>query len=117
MRLGAASPAAMNGRITIAEAAPGDAAEIAAIYAHHVLHGVATWEVEPPGSAEMAARMGKVLDVGWPWLTARDEQGALLGFAYVGFTIVPAIATRARTPSTSGTTAGARAWAARCSPR
>jgi L-amino acid N-acyltransferase YncA len=74
----------MNGRITIAEAAPSDAAEIAAIYAHHVLHGVATWEVEPPDVAAMAARMARVRQAGWPWLAARDDRGAILGYAYAG---------------------------------
>lgn len=61
-----------------------DAPEIAAIYAHHVTHGLATWELEPPAVAEMAARIGKVLDAGWPYLVARDDGGAILGYAYAG---------------------------------
>ena len=59
-----------------------DAPEIASIYAHHVLHGTASWEVKPPGEQEIAARMAKVLEAGWPWLVARDEQGTMLGYAY-----------------------------------
>ncbi len=58
-----------------------DAAGIAAIYAHHVVHGTASFESEPPSEAEMAARMSKVLDAGAPWLVARDVSGELLGYA------------------------------------
>lgn len=66
----------------IEPATPGDAAEIAAIYAHHVLHGTASYENRPPDDAEMAARMGRVLAAGWPWLVARDADGVMLGYAY-----------------------------------
>jgi phosphinothricin acetyltransferase len=30
----------------------------------------------------MAARMAKVMGSGWPWLVARDADGAMLGYAY-----------------------------------
>ncbi|MDB5723277.1 MAG: GCN5-related N-acetyltransferase [Novosphingobium sp.] len=69
---------------TIISATPGDAAEIAAIYAHHVLHGVATFEVEPPSAAEMARRIAHVLAGGYPWLVARDGLGEIVGYAYAG---------------------------------
>jgi phosphinothricin acetyltransferase len=59
-----------------------DAPQIAAIYAHHVMQGTASFETEPPGEAEMAARMAKVLDGGSPWLVARNLAGELLGYAY-----------------------------------
>jgi phosphinothricin acetyltransferase len=59
-----------------------DAPQIAAIYAHHVLHGTASFETEPPGEAEMAARLAKVLDAGAPWLVARSDDGEMLGYAY-----------------------------------
>ncbi len=68
--------------VAIAPALPADAAEVAEIYAHHVLHGVASFETAPPLAAEMAARMGKVMDQGWPWLIAREPDGAMLGYAY-----------------------------------
>jgi phosphinothricin acetyltransferase len=61
---------------------PADAAEIAAIYAHHVLHGTASYETVPPDAAEIGQRMARVLDHGWPWLVADDEHGTLLGYAY-----------------------------------
>ena len=68
--------------ITIVRAQLDHAAQTAAIYRHHVLHGTASFETAPPGAAEMAARMGKVLDAGAPWLTALDDDGAVLGYAY-----------------------------------
>lgn len=61
---------------------PADAAEIAAIYAHHVLHGTASYETVPPDAAEIGQRMARVLSHSWPWLVAEDEAGALLGYAY-----------------------------------
>lgn len=30
----------------------------------------------------MAGRLAKVTDASWPWLVARDDEGALLGYAY-----------------------------------
>lgn len=66
----------------IVAATPADAAAIAAIYAHHVLHGTATFETIPPDAAEMAGRLGKVLEGGWPWLVARDGSGIVVGYAY-----------------------------------
>lgn len=68
----------------IAAATPGDAAEIAAIYAHHVVHGVATFEIEPPDAREIAARIAKIQDAGHPWLVARAGDGAMVGYAYAG---------------------------------
>lgn len=61
-----------------------DVADIAAIYAHHVLHGTASYETVPPTEAVMAGRLAKVLHAGWPWLVARGEDGALIGYAYAG---------------------------------
>ena len=58
-----------------------DAAQVAAIYAHHVRHGTASFETAPPDEAEMAVRMRNVLDAGAPWLVARERK-AVLGYAY-----------------------------------
>ena len=69
----------------IEPATTADAAAIAAIYAHHVLHGTASFETEPPSAAEMAARLAKALDSGGVWLVARGAvDGELLGYAYAG---------------------------------
>jgi L-amino acid N-acyltransferase YncA len=74
----------MNQGLTITTATPADAAEIAAIYAHHVLHGAATFEIEPPAIDEIAARIAKVRDAGHPWLVARTAEGEMVGYAYAG---------------------------------
>lgn len=66
----------------IKPATPDDVAEITAIYAHYVLHGIASFETVPPTEAEMAARLAKVRAAEWPWLVAAGDQGELLGYAY-----------------------------------
>ncbi|WP_309682109.1 N-acetyltransferase family protein [Polaromonas sp.] len=58
-----------------------DLPAITAIYAHHVLHGTGTFETEPPGVTDMAARRADVLAKGLPYLVAEDE-GKIAGFAY-----------------------------------
>jgi len=58
-----------------------DLPAIAAIYAHHVLHGTGTFETEPPSEKEMAARREDVLARGLPYLVA-EADGRILGFAY-----------------------------------
>ena len=66
---------------TIRASIDGDIAAITAIYAHHVLHGTGTFEVDPPSSQDMAARRAEVLARGLPHLVA-EEGGQGLGFAY-----------------------------------
>ena len=61
----------------------GDVAAIQAIYARHVLEGLATFEEIPPDAAEMGRRFAEVTDRGLPWLVAAAG-GRLLGFAYAG---------------------------------
>lgn len=58
-----------------------DLAAIAAIYAHHVLHGLATFEIEPPDTAEIARRRAHVLAQGLPYLVA-EQDGRVAGYAY-----------------------------------
>ncbi len=58
-----------------------DIPAIAAIYAHHVLHGTGTFETEPPSPADMASRRADVLAKGLPYLVA-EQDGQVLGFAY-----------------------------------
>ena len=69
--------------LTIAAATSADAAEIAAIYAHHVRNGVATFEVDAPDAGEIAHRIAKVQNAGQPWLVARDGAD-IVGYAYAG---------------------------------
>jgi phosphinothricin acetyltransferase len=63
------------------EATVADAPRIAAIYAHHVLHGLASFETDPPGAAEIARRLGEVRARGLPYLVA-EANGRLVGYAY-----------------------------------
>lgn len=74
----------MGPSLFIESAKAADAPAIAAIYAHHVTHGTATWETAAPDAAEIAARMAGVLDRGWPWLVAREVDGGIAGYAYAG---------------------------------
>jgi len=66
---------------TIRASRDDDLAAITAIYAHHVLHGTGTFEIDPPGIQDMAARRADVLARGLPYLVA-EEDGRVTGFAY-----------------------------------
>jgi len=58
-----------------------DAPEIAAIYAHHVLHGTASYDIEPPSTEYMCEKIRRVLGAGWPFLVAEGD-GVIVGYAY-----------------------------------
>lgn len=60
-----------------------DLPAVHAIYAHHVQHGLASFELEPPSLAEMTARWRTLDDGGFPYLIA-EADGRLLGYAYAG---------------------------------
>jgi L-amino acid N-acyltransferase YncA len=66
---------------TIRPSVTSDVPAITAIYAHHVLHGTGTFELEPPDSLEMTRRRNDVLGRNLPWLVA-EAGGAVLGYAY-----------------------------------
>ena len=67
---------------TITPAERSDIPEITEIYGHHVRHGTASFETEPPSIQDMADRLGRVLSAGSPWLVARGSDGRVLGYAY-----------------------------------
>jgi len=69
--------------LTIRPAAPADIAAITEIYAQAVLHGTASFEIDPPGEAEIARRQRALLDGGYPYLIAEID-GAIAGYAYAG---------------------------------
>ena len=54
---------------------------ILSIYAQHVLHGLATFEEEPPSIDEMRQRLVEVTARGLPYLVA-EEAGTVLGYGY-----------------------------------
>jgi phosphinothricin acetyltransferase len=61
-----------------------DLPAITAIYAHAVLHGLASFELDPPDASEMAARRERILERGDPYLVVADSNGGVLGYAHVG---------------------------------
>ena len=60
-----------------------DVARCAEIYCHHVLHGTASFEVDPPDLGEMKRRRAAVLGLGLPHLVA-ERDGRVLGYTYAG---------------------------------
>lgn len=58
-----------------------DADAISAIYAHHVLHGVASYDIEPPTEADTLAKIELVREAGWPFMVAEID-GEVVGYAY-----------------------------------
>jgi L-amino acid N-acyltransferase YncA len=62
-------------------ASAADIPAITEIYRHHVLHGLASFEIEPPDAGEMARRHAAVLEVGLPYLVA-ELHGEIAGYAY-----------------------------------
>lgn len=67
--------------IVVRDAAGDDMAQIAAIYAHHVRHGLATFEEVPPSVDDMLTRRAAVLALGLPYLVIENE-GRVVGYAY-----------------------------------
>ena len=61
----------------------GDLQAMAAIYAHHVLRGTASFELEAPSLHEFARRHAEVRDQSLPWIVA-EQHGKLMGYAYAG---------------------------------
>src|SRR5258706_15764514 len=58
-----------------------DMPKIHAIYGFHVLHGLASFEEEPPCVDELSRRRGDVLDRGLPYLVA-EMGGVVGGYSY-----------------------------------
>lgn len=69
--------------VTVRALVEADLSIVQAIYAHHVLHGLASFEEEPPPVEEMRSRWQKVLALGLPYLAA-ELDGAVVGYSYAG---------------------------------
>jgi phosphinothricin acetyltransferase len=65
----------------IRDACDADLAEVQAIYAHHVQHGLASFEEVPPSIDELAGRRAAVHALGLPYLVAEDA-GRVVGYSY-----------------------------------
>jgi phosphinothricin acetyltransferase len=68
---------------SVRDATRDDLVSITRLYAHHVLHGTASFETTPPSLAEMTERWTLVTGKGLPYLVAEAPRG-LLGYAYAG---------------------------------
>ena len=58
-----------------------DIPAIAAIYGASVLHGTASFELEPPDEAEMRQRFDAITRGGYPYIVA-ELDGRIVGYAY-----------------------------------
>jgi L-amino acid N-acyltransferase YncA len=73
----------LSGDVEIRSSNEGDIAAIAAIYRHHVLHGLASFEEVPPEPDEIASRRREIVARGLPYLVA-ERAGRVLGYCYAG---------------------------------
>lgn len=71
----------MRTAVEVRDAREGDMRFVQEIYAHHVLHGLASFEEEAPGIAEMIGRREGVLKLGLPYLVA-EMDGRIVGYSY-----------------------------------
>jgi L-amino acid N-acyltransferase YncA len=67
--------------VQVRPATASDLPAIRDIYAHHVLHGLASFEEQPPPVDELARRHADVSSRGLPWLVA-DFGGVVAGYGY-----------------------------------
>ena len=66
---------------TVRAAVAEDAAAVAGIYNHYIVHTIVTFEEEPVAAAEIARRIEEVQAASLPWLVA-ERAGAVVGYAY-----------------------------------
>jgi L-amino acid N-acyltransferase YncA len=72
----------MESRLTVRDVRPADAEAVQAIYAYHVVHGTASYDLEPPPVAAIADKIRWIAGEGWPFLIA-ERDGAVAAYAYV----------------------------------
>ncbi|MGF6760927.1 L-amino acid N-acyltransferase YncA [Paraburkholderia sp. GAS33] len=68
-------------QLEVRDATEADLPAIQAIYAHHVLHGVASFEETPPSIDDLRGRLASVLSHGLPYMVAEID-GAIAGYCY-----------------------------------
>jgi L-amino acid N-acyltransferase YncA len=69
--------------VIIRDANEADMTGVQRIYAHHVLHGLASFEEIPPTVHDLMTRRVSVLAAGLPYLVA-ERDGAVVGYSYAG---------------------------------
>jgi phosphinothricin acetyltransferase len=68
--------------VAIRDATESDADAISSIYAHHVLTGTASYDIEPPSAVATRDKIWRITQAGWPFLVA-EADGEVAGYAYV----------------------------------
>jgi L-amino acid N-acyltransferase YncA len=71
----------MTSSLVVRHAMPADFDAIARIYAHYVLHALATFEEAPPDADELRARHAAIAAAGLPYLVA-EQDGVVAGYCY-----------------------------------
>ena len=66
---------------SLRDATASDLAVVQTIYAHHVCHGLASFEEAPPDLSEIRRRYTRIIDSGLPYLVA-EWDGRVQGYAY-----------------------------------
>jgi phosphinothricin acetyltransferase len=69
--------------VQVRPATPDDLPAVQAIYAHHVRHGLASFEEQPPAIEEIRRRYAELTGRRLPWLVA-DFGGVVAGYGYCG---------------------------------
>jgi phosphinothricin acetyltransferase len=67
--------------LLVRDAIEADMASVQRIYAHYVLHGLATFEEVPPATDQLLTRRTAVLRLGLPYLVATLED-TVVGYSY-----------------------------------
>jgi phosphinothricin acetyltransferase len=71
----------MPDTLILRDAHEDDMPAVQAIYAHHVIHGTASFELEPPNVAQMLQRRADVCANGLPYLVA-ERDSEVVGYGY-----------------------------------
>lgn len=69
--------------LVIRDASEADLETITGIYRHHVLTGLASFELEPPSVDQMRERFRALMEGGYPYLVA-EQDDLVVGYAYAG---------------------------------
>jgi|SRR5436309_3122526 len=73
----------MTFNLQIRVSSDADVAAITEIYAHHVRHGTASFEIDPPDVEEMGRRRLAIEARGLPYIVAESDN-VVVGYAYAG---------------------------------
>jgi phosphinothricin acetyltransferase len=71
----------MTHDLILRDAREDDMPAVQAIYAHHVIHGTASFELDPPPLAEMLRRRADILANNLPYVVA-ERAGEVVGYGY-----------------------------------